>query len=677
MLVTLGRVIFFLSFPVGILSFGLPIYGKELGATALEIGALFSAFSVMTVLLRPILGRLIDRYGRRLFLLLGVAAYVGAFLLFLRPSDLLTLLAARVVQGAARRSRHLWLRFAYLAILFFVVLVGAFGIADTLSLADLAKKASSTFKLASMTQLALMCFLAPVFTAGAITQERDAQTFNILLSTPLSNAQVVFGSLLSRLYFVVVLLLAGLPIFLVTMVYGGVTTAQIVESGAIAGGTAVLTGSLAIAISMIRVGTRRTIFSFYLMIGLYLLTVYALGTWSRTWVPEAPPNVDGLRMSWLAPFHPFLALDVALNRLQAPRPSDLGGYGLVARSLLAHPQSSYVMLTLVLSFVLTVLAMFFVRRGSREGETSFLSNLADRLRRRPVGERTQKPRRVWRNPIAWREAATRATAASKGVIRYAIIGGGIVAAGLVLLEYHSGGLPVAATREWLAGIIMIEFAIILLVATNTAATAITKERESQAMDILLATPLSAKDLVWGKLRGLVSFTVPPICVPVGSLLVFGMYDLLAGTPPVPVVPVEVWLELALLMLAYAAVACMLGLHFSLRLKQTVKAVMVSVGAMTVICLAAFTLAREIIGSVDAGGAFLAAFTPFTAISVLVNPADLFNTPAELAAHWGDVRGFALLGTTLAVAVVYAIVAGMYKSMVRNFDMIIRKQSGQA
>ena len=120
---------------------------------------------------------------------------------------------------------------------------------------------------------------------------------------------------------------------------------------------------------------------------------------------------------------------------------------------------------------------------------------------------------MWHNPIAWREAATRATEASKGIIRYAITGGGIVAGGMLLYEYH-GGLNADDTRFWLAGIVTIEFAIILLIATNTAATTITKERESQTMDILLTTPLLAKDLVWGKLRGLVSFTIPPMCVPV-------------------------------------------------------------------------------------------------------------------------------------------------------------------
>ena len=94
-----------------------------------------------------------------------------------------------------------------------------------------------------------MCFLAPIFTASAITQERDAQTYNILLSTPLTSGQIVLGSLMSRLYFVIMLLLAGLPIFFMTMVYGGVTSRQIFESTALAAATAILTGALAIFIA--------------------------------------------------------------------------------------------------------------------------------------------------------------------------------------------------------------------------------------------------------------------------------------------------------------------------------------------------------------------------------------------------------------------------------------------
>src|SRR5208282_5878209 len=98
---------------------------------------------------------------------------------------------------------------------------------------------------------------APVFTAGAITQEKDSQTYDILLSTPLSNGQIVLGSLLSRMFFIIALLISGIPIFATTQIFGGVAINSIVESFMIAAATAFVTGAIAIAIAVLKVGTRR------------------------------------------------------------------------------------------------------------------------------------------------------------------------------------------------------------------------------------------------------------------------------------------------------------------------------------------------------------------------------------------------------------------------------------
>lgn len=103
----LWRSIFWVSFPFGILGFVLPIYGKEMGASALEIGAFFSAFSVIPVIVRPFLGRALDRWGRRPFLLLGLAGYVGAMIMFCFANTVLLLTMGRFIQGIG--SAFLWI----------------------------------------------------------------------------------------------------------------------------------------------------------------------------------------------------------------------------------------------------------------------------------------------------------------------------------------------------------------------------------------------------------------------------------------------------------------------------------------------------------------------------------------------------------------------------------------
>lgn len=581
----------------------------------------------------------------------------------------------RVVYGQSRRVRHLWLRFGYLAVLLAVVMISLLSESTTGSLSDLAKGASRTFWFASVTQLALMCFLAPIFTAGAITQEKDAQTYNILISTPLSNAQIVVGSLMSRLYFVIVLLLAALPIFFTTMIYGGVTASQIYRSFAIAGSTAILTGSLAITISMIRVGTRRTIFSFFLAIGLYLFAVWGLGLWSRTHIPEAPLSPSGERLSWLAAFHPFLAMQVALNQIEPPDVAAVAHYGRLGRYYIAYPHTAYVATTLALSTLLIIVSIFFARRTTRQGEQTFWSRITDRLPRLRRGPDTRKPHDVWANPVAWREAVTRASAVSRGLGRYLILGCGLVAA-LVLLVYHlrGGAFTTAMTQQWLWGMVAVEFGLVLIIATNTAATALTREKESKTMDILLTTPLTSGYIIWGKLRGLVSFVAPMIAVPVLSLLIFGVVDAVRRASPV-VVAIEAWLELAALLVVFSAYACLLGLQFSLKQRKTVRAVTLAVGVLVVVNLAVFAFWSQVVESTRLLGVTLSPATPFTAIRALIEPSYILD-PQELTRKWSSFRVAAATGTCMFLLVHGLIAYSWYKWMVKGFDMIIRKQSGQ-
>lgn len=103
----LWRAAFWVSFPFGILSFVLPIYGREIGATALEVGGLFSAISFVPVIVRPFLGRMLDRWGRRPFLLLGLAGYVAAMIVLCFADTVALLTVGRFIQGLGQA--FLWL----------------------------------------------------------------------------------------------------------------------------------------------------------------------------------------------------------------------------------------------------------------------------------------------------------------------------------------------------------------------------------------------------------------------------------------------------------------------------------------------------------------------------------------------------------------------------------------
>ena len=81
-------------------------------------------------------------------------------------------------------------------------------------------------------------------------------------------------------------------------------------------------------------------------------------------------------------------------------------------------------------------------------------------------------------------------------------------------------------RDYLLGSIVLEFAVILLIVTNAAASTVTREKEDGTLDLLLTTPITSRYYIWGKLRGLVWFVLPLVAVPVASVTVFVLYDML-------------------------------------------------------------------------------------------------------------------------------------------------------
>src|SRR5262245_20498810 len=241
--------------------------------------------------------------------MLGITDYLWRLL----PANPILL---RVVETGGKRKRAMFIRCGYLGLLIvmviFLLVTSANSIAG-MSLADIARQSGQIFRGMSYLQLGLVALLAPIFTAGAITQEKDSQTYDILLTTPLTNGQIVLGSLMSRLFFVIALLISGIPIFSVTQIFGGVAVKNIALSFAVAAATAFVTGALAMAIATFKVGTRRTIFSFYMFVVIYLVGLWLLDKLDFFKVPLVDPQTGSIsaersQTSWLTGLHPFLSL---------------------------------------------------------------------------------------------------------------------------------------------------------------------------------------------------------------------------------------------------------------------------------------------------------------------------------------------------------------------------------
>ena len=148
-------------------------------------------------------------------------------------------------------------------------------------------------------QVLLVVFLAPAATTGAISLEREKQTLDLLTATPVSTIGIVLGKLASSLAFVVVLILASIPLTAVVFVFGGVSPEDILRGYLVLLVTAVGFGSLGIFFSSITRRTQSATFLTYLAV--LALTVGTAFTWyfwnqmttqqATQVILEVPPNV--------------------------------------------------------------------------------------------------------------------------------------------------------------------------------------------------------------------------------------------------------------------------------------------------------------------------------------------------------------------------------------------------
>src|SRR5690606_30563625 len=112
-----------------------------------------------------------------------------------------------------------------------------------------------------------------------------------------------------------------------------------------------------------------------------------------------------------------------------------------------------------------------------------------------------KTRTVWDNPILWRELRTWAYGRKVLVIRaaYLVL---FLAAAVVLHNVVTAEAAATTARTIIPAVAqpLIPLFVLSLVLINAlAVTSMTTERDGRALDLLLVTDLSAKEIIFGKL----------------------------------------------------------------------------------------------------------------------------------------------------------------------------------
>jgi len=149
------------------------------------------------------------------------------------------------------------------------------------------------FTLLSVVQLLLVCFIAPAFTAGAISLEREKQTLDLLVTTPMRPGGIVIGKLFSSLAFVVLLILAGIPVSALVLMYGGASLADILQQQVVLFVSAIGFGVIGLFFSALVKRTQTaTVLTYSTMLFLVLGSFLVFRFWTQA-ATAAPDNTFG------------------------------------------------------------------------------------------------------------------------------------------------------------------------------------------------------------------------------------------------------------------------------------------------------------------------------------------------------------------------------------------------
>jgi ABC-2 type transport system permease protein len=137
------------------------------------------------------------------------------------------------------------------------------------------------FILLSGFQLLLVSFIAPAFTAGAISLEREKQTLDLLVSTPLRPGAIIVGKLLSALAYVGLVIIAAIPLSALVLLYGGAAADDIVRQQIVLLITAIGFGSIGLFFSALvkRTGAA-TVLTYCAMLALTIGTTLIFIFWT-------------------------------------------------------------------------------------------------------------------------------------------------------------------------------------------------------------------------------------------------------------------------------------------------------------------------------------------------------------------------------------------------------------
>lgn len=417
------------------------------------------------------------------------------------------------VRSAGRRRGTYILRFLYALGLLAIAVLAFIGLRDELAGRSAVHRLQTLQEFAPIItgvivwfQFIALALAAPIMTAPAVCDERRAGTLGALLTTPLTSAQIAFGKLTSRLVQLLILSLLATPLLLAVRVFGGLQAETIIAATAISASTAILAAALALAYSIRhRRATTAALFAlFTLALAQFApLTIAGIVYYYTSYAIDPYSGAGGkFPIGLVASCSPGSLSIVTAESFSGAIP-----VGISTRTVWLS-NTAY---NLLLASAVTLLASVALRRAMlhEAGADGAAERHAASRRAKPRAAAAATPepaaesapelrlrareRTVGDRPVLWREVR-QSTFGSRAAMWVAAA---LAVAALGLL-YAFAGIDEEGLHPTLA-IIGTGAALITSVFLTTGG--ITTEREARTWDVLLTTPLTAREIILGKFLG--------------------------------------------------------------------------------------------------------------------------------------------------------------------------------
>jgi ABC-type transport system involved in multi-copper enzyme maturation permease subunit len=358
------------------------------------------------------------------------------------------------------RTKRAFVLLAVYQLLLATVVVAAWPSDERLDLTTNPPSATKLVNLFFLGQYVIASLMAPSFAAGTIAGEKERRTYEMLLASPLRPGAIVLGKVVASLTHIGMLIIGSLPIIVLCLPLGGVSVYE------------VLAAYLGLIVSVILFGTISVFCSSYFPRTSSALVVSYLAIL---------PLVIGACVFWSS-----LATegDLRLKLAVVVFPA----FGLTAVILMAASAASRM--------------LYPPDVGSEGKEVIDLEREAERA----VGlviQPDQFPDRLFAPPKKNEMMADGANPVYDKELHSEIFSQGTLMLRLVIQISILLAIPMMGVflffqqqhAPWF-GVYVIVFN--MLVGPSFLASSITSERERQTLDLLLTTPLSPGQMLWGK-----------------------------------------------------------------------------------------------------------------------------------------------------------------------------------